>query len=822
MSRLKISLGFYLLMMRLKVFNIILIIFLTSNIQLLGQNNFIFGYIKHSQTKQSIPNTEIYEYGGKLLAISNKYGYYEFYTNNDSIELTYFSLSFSPSTEKIILHKKSLQLDKYLDPISINLKSININEYKNRLFKIERLNDITEDAIYAGKKSEVILLKNSPINLSTNNARQIYSQITGLNIYENDDAGIQLNIGGRGLDPNRTSNFNTKQNSYDISADVLGYPESYYTPPSEALERIEIVRGAAALQYGSQFGGLINFVLKKPTHNKKIEIITRNTIGNNNLYTNFTSGSGNNKNLKYYSFFNYKKGDGFRDNSEFESKNLFTYIEWNINKKIKFSSEFTFMNYLAQQAGGLTDNMFKKNPLQSNRKRNWFSVSWLLYNIKLSHKITTKTNHIINIYTLKANRFALGFRSNRVYQIDNGSERDLIKGYFNNFGGEYRIIHKDSLFGKKITSLIGAKIYASNNSSEQGPGSNLSDADFNFQYDKYPYYINSSSYKYPNINIAIFKENILYINKKLSLVPGLRFEHIRTESNGYYSKINLDGANNVIYDTIIEENRINDRKFILAGIGFSYKMKLNEVYSNISQNYRSVTFSDISIINPAYIIDPNISDESGYTMDIGVRGKIKNIIYYDITSFRLRYKNRIGFTQVITEDGNIKSQRGNVGDAVIYGLESLLEINLRKILPPQYKLSSYLNTSFITSKYLKSQSIGIEGNYVEFVPKLNLKTGLDFGYKRINTNLQYTFVGDQYTDASNAEASNLSGIIGKIPAYSILDLGGSYRINNYKIEIGINNILNKNYFTRRATGYPGPGIIPSQPRNYYFSLEVKI
>ena len=80
--------------------------------------------------------------------------------------------------------------------------------------------------------------------------------------------------------------------------------------------------------------------------------------------------------------------------------------------------------------------MFKENPLQSNRKRNWFSVSWLLYNIKLSHKITTKTNHIFNIYTLKANRFALGFRSNRVYQIDNGSERDLIKGYFNNFGGE--------------------------------------------------------------------------------------------------------------------------------------------------------------------------------------------------------------------------------------------------------------------------------------------------------------------------------------------------------------------------------------------------
>ena len=78
-----------------------------------------------------------------------------------------------------------------------------------------------------------------------NNSRQIYAQISGLNIYQNDDAGLQLNIGGRGLDPNRTSNFNTRQNGYDISADVLGYPESYYSPPAEAVREIQIVRGAA-------------------------------------------------------------------------------------------------------------------------------------------------------------------------------------------------------------------------------------------------------------------------------------------------------------------------------------------------------------------------------------------------------------------------------------------------------------------------------------------------------------------------------------------------------------------------------------------------
>jgi Fe(3+) dicitrate transport protein len=87
-------------------------------------------------------------------------------------------------------------------------------------------------------------------NKATNNARQIFAQVVGLTINESSDGGLQLSIGGRGLDPNRTSNFNTRQTVYDISADVLGYPESYYATPTEALEEIQVIRGAS-LQYGT-------------------------------------------------------------------------------------------------------------------------------------------------------------------------------------------------------------------------------------------------------------------------------------------------------------------------------------------------------------------------------------------------------------------------------------------------------------------------------------------------------------------------------------------------------------------------------------------
>ncbi|MBZ0100387.1 MAG: hypothetical protein K8F30_15000, partial [Taibaiella sp.] len=60
--------------------------------------------------------------------------------------------------------------------------------------------------ITAGKKSEVISVEHLNVNKATNNTRQVYAKVAGLNIFENDGSGLQLSIGGRGLDPNRTSN----------------------------------------------------------------------------------------------------------------------------------------------------------------------------------------------------------------------------------------------------------------------------------------------------------------------------------------------------------------------------------------------------------------------------------------------------------------------------------------------------------------------------------------------------------------------------------------------------------------------------------------
>jgi len=809
--------------MKLKDYSIAVILAIFMILSANAQNK-ISGIITNAETGNPITDVDIFEKNSGAIASTNSEGYFEFFTEKQTITIVFFSYSYEV-TEKTIQVNGNVTVNQKLQQLTEALSEVEIMTRKARTFELKRLKDVEETAIYAGKKTEVVLVEQSMANLASNNARQIYSQVVGLNIYQNDDAGLQLNIGGRGLDPNRTANFNTRQNGYDISADVLGYPESYYTPASEALKEIQIVRGAASLQYGTQFGGLVNFVMKAPNKNKPFEFITRNTIGSNNLYTNFTSISGTNKKFSYYSFFNYKKGDGFRPNSEFESKNAFAHLGYQFNDKTKLTGEVTYLRYLAKQAGGLTDQMFNDNPFQSNRSRNWFQVDWLLYNIKLSHKFSEDTNFTFNAFGLNASRYALGFRTNRVNQVDPGTERDLIKGDFNNFGFETRLLHKYELFNKKNTFLIGAKFYKAENSNQQGPGSDGVGPDFDIQLDDYPNYTNQSAYDYPNLNMAVFGENIIYVNDKLSITPGFRFEHIKTESDGFFKNINLDAAGNVILNETIDDSEVRERSFILLGLGTSYKPNdALEIYGNISQNYRSVTFSDISIINPAFSISPDIDDEKGFTADLGFRGNINNIVSYDIGAFGLFYNDRIGFIQRAFGDGSVKTERGNVGDAVMYGIESLIDVNLNKLFIENndYSFNYFINTSFIDSKYTKSQENGVENNKVEFVPNVNIKTGIRFGYKNLLANLQYTYLSQQFTDASNAVESDLGGVIGEIPAYDIMDFSVSYTYKKFKLEAGVNNLLDNYYFTRRATGYPGPGIIPSAVRNFYMTLQVKL
>jgi Fe(3+) dicitrate transport protein len=777
------------------------------------------GILRSDEDSVAVSECIVYLNDGTASAPVDKTGRFVFEDLSNGVYTLHFTGSgFKYSQQEVTISNGDQYVRVYLTPFRQTLQEVMVTDASEN-FGITRMRAVENFGIYEGKKSEVIVPEKLVANLATNNARQVYSRVAGLNIWENDGAGLQLSIGGRGLDPNRTSNFNVRQNGYDISADALGYPESYYTPPTEAIGKIQIVRGAASLQYGTQFGGLINFSMKKPVPDKKIELVASQTVGSYGFYNAFTSLSGTVNKLSYYTFFQYKRGNGWRKNSQFDNHTLFANVNYDITSNTRVGVDITHMGYLAQQPGGLTDDMFESNPRQTNRARNWFQVNWNLFALHVDHKFSSTSEFNVRVFGLLANRYAVGFRPNRVAMEDDNSERDLIRGNFENWGTELRYLKRYEIKNIQAVLLAGGRYYHGFNHSTQGFGSNGSNADFN--------YIDTEEavtydYRFPNRNASLFLENIVYVSDKLSFTPGVRVEHIRTTAEGYYGSVTRDLAGNILEVKRTDENRNNSRQFIIAGLGISYKpIPFVDIYSNISQNYRSITFNDMRISNPSAAIDPNLEDEKGYSIDLGVRSDQTSLFNYDVSIFYLNYDNRIG--EIFVDDIRL---RKNIGQAIIQGVEAYGEADLVGLLQSDESPWTgivFTNIALIHSDYKSSEAVGVTGKNVEFVPAVNLKTGVRVGHKNVKASFQYTYLSQQYSDATNATKEVASAAIGGlIPAYAVMDVTLSYTYKKFGIETSINNLANRMYYTRRATGYPGPGILPSDGRSFFVTLKAKI
>lgn len=739
--------------------------------------------------------------------------------------ITAFLSGYETKTIEVTIENKDLEIEIALSELSASLNEVIIRDTKDNSFGITRLKSIEGTAIYESKKTEVILLEDVVANKAANNARQVFAKIPGANIWESDCAGLQIGIATRGLSPNRNSNFNTRQNGFDISADALGYPESYYTPPIQALEKIELVRGAASLQYGTQFGGLVNFVIKKPPSENLLEFSTEQTYNSLGFYNSYVDVGMSLGKLSFFFFNKTTFGNCWRCNTQFNANTSYLDIHYQFSESFKAGLEITKMSYLAQQPGGLTDNEFYEDAKQSNRERNWFQVDWNLFTLHLDYTFSPNVRLNSRTFSLIGGRDALG-NLGRIDRVDDMAERDFLSDDFRNLGNETRLIFNYYLGKEQSAFLIGSRFYKGFTHRRQGLGPAGDDHTFRYLN---PESLEGSDFDLPGTNVSFFVENIFNLSSKFSITPGIRFEYINTEADGYYRNTTSDLAGNILTDTLINESNSKKRSFVFGGIGLSYKMNPSvEFYGNYSQNYRSINFNDIRVNNPSLKVDENIQDEFGGNFDLGSRGNIQGFLNYDVSLFLLRYNDRIGTILATEPDPRFNNLidrtfrlRTNIADAYTYGLEMFVEANLFKLLKSSRNdnLSLFVNLGLIESKYQRSDESGINGNEVELVPSYNLKTGLSYGGEKLSATLLFSAIAEQFSDASNAEGPVPGAVEGLIPSYMVMDFSLAYNIGKgIYAQGGINNLTDARYFTRRAAGYPGPGILPSDGRSLYVTI----
>jgi Fe(3+) dicitrate transport protein len=682
------------------------------------------------------------------------------------------------------------------------------------------LQDIVEMNIFSGKRTNSLSLNKTP-GIESNLGRTVLAKIPGLTMWEMDGAGTQINIGSRGTDPHRSIEMNMRQNGYNTNSDVFGYPENHYTVPMQAIEEIQLVRGSASLQFGPQFGGMMNFKIKEGDRTKPFAMEIEQSAGSNNFFNSYNAIGGTKGKLNYYAFYDNRHGNGWRDNAKFNYHAYYIHLNYRLNANMDLTAEFSRMDYVQQIAGGLTDEQFNANPKQSKRERNYFQPLINIPAVKFEYRLSPNTQFQIITHALFGQRNSVQFiNAGNIPDTFNTSigsynPRQVDRDHYNGFTSEARLLHHYKI-GKLNSTLSGGLRFFAELTKRRQKGTGTAGSDFDLSL-THQYGVDL---RLKTHNDAVFAENILQITPKFSITPGIRYVMIQTDLDGFIN----NATAHITYK--------GKRNFPLFGTGLQYQLSSSmQLYGNISQAYRPYLYAFVTPADRIDKIDPSLKDSKGYNIDIGYRGHVKNLLQFDVNAFYLFYGDKIGLTSYQPAIGNPYLFTTNIGNSVAKGIESFIELSLLKLIDPKAKninIKLFNSLAYNNAKYktaeLNSASANksIAGNFVENSPEWIIKSGFSLFYKNISSSIQYSYTSKSYNDAFNTLSSS-NGVTGLIPAYSVWDFNLDWRFDDkYHISLAINNIADKKYFNRRITFYPGPGILPADGRTINLSFGIKL
>ena len=673
------------------------------------------------------------------------------------------------------------------------------------------LPDVDGTKIHAGKKTSNIDLEQIP-DISMDNYRQVISKTPGLVLAEENTP--LLSIGYRGYDPHRMQFFQVLEDGIPIHADMVGYPEAYYTPPLDAVESVEVVRGGAALMYGPQPAGAINFVMKKPPLDTPFTLESTNILGSFDMYSNFTSFGGTVGKFGYYGYYDHQQTDGFREaNSDFFLNAWGGTFALDATGPVRWYLNATAYDETHGEPGGLT---LEDGPNTVNYDTNRDGTSRFYDRMRVSRYAVS----IINEWDI-SDRTLFTFRTWFDYYLrfsrrQNGGgfgtlptgpkaqTNQIENQQFYTYGAEPRMSHNWDWLENTHTLTGGMMFYYDWSPRVDETGNSPTAMTGSM--------VNQSNRE--SVYYSLFAENLFQFGS-FSITPGFRLENIWQSVRELVNKSSFQTGKPLQDETIYNFAP-------LFGLGLEYDFTPEvAVYANVSQAYRPPIFTQAVPTSPNIAVVGNLQESNIVNYEIGFQGEPVDWITWDTSVFLIDNSDQIGSRAV--NDGPITTVIENSGRSIVYGWDIYTEVDFvgaanaawnkddGKSWVDRYgSISAYTALTLQKGQFINGPN---DGKTPQYLSDYVLRFGLTYNWRdRIKAAFMGNFMGSTYA-ADNNPASRF------IPAYNVWDLTVEAKVykDNVSVIAGVNNVFNKDYYARiRADG-----IDPAAPRNWYAGVKVE-
>ncbi len=588
----------------------------------------------------------------------------------------------------------------------------------------------------------------------------------------------------------------TSMHGFDIAGDILVLVDGHRTGSDflgniglENAERIEVIRGPGAVQYGAAaMGGVINVITKRGGKTPKGFVEAGIGSWNEQRYKAGVSGKKGPVDLAlsaaYYSRDDYKLGNGEKyENSDVKDRIRYNLnAGWNLNENNRFG--------LIVQ-GSDTNNAGKGE--DAARSYNYYTRQ-------------NRDNHTIDLSYEGSNesrsttwlaRYFLGEVNYDLERFTKSSLTQLPLSKNNNEfqGSQLQVSHDFGLFN--IVSGVDWMSYEFDQRQDGEAASSSTQ--------------NTAQSDYDNIGGFLLGKMHLLEKKNLTLSAGIRYDTFDVSVNAWKRKDDLRISRDV------------DKDSVTPSFGIAYSpMDILKLRANYAKAFkmplpRQLTGYTIMMRTP-FVGNPDIEPEKSDNFDLGFDLDL-NSLFFSATWFYSDYQDMIGY-ETHSADAHYNDKHYwyyNVDSAEIQGIETGVRFNIAQYLGYNFQLEPYLYWTHL---------LVFEDDNGWNLPdrsKDSLSAGIEFASKEfgLTASLDATYYGTQYAvDKSSGSSQTVSQEkLEDVGDAWVVDISCSQRLFRFekqgevRVKASIHNLFDEYYSTNEDSWMPG--------RSFYMGLEYR-